>query len=80
MEFSRAGLTIDEKPWIQALERAEGYLKLSNGARSPVGLTTSGGMAQPHSSRRSILPAARSAPSITATSPTASELITSILS
>jgi len=59
-------LAVDEKPSIQALERAQGYLKLPNGrALWPVNRMTIGGMARRRSLPPSTSPAARSSAATT---------------
>jgi transposase len=59
-------LAVDEKPSIQALERAQGYLNCPMGARSAASRTITSGTAPPPCSQPSTSPVARSAPSITA--------------
>ena len=56
-------LAVDEKPAIQALERAQGYLKLPNAARSTASRTSTGAATRPPCSRRSRSPPVRSRPS-----------------
>ena len=58
-------LAVDEKPSIQALERAQGYLKLPNGRRSPANRMIISGTARPPCSPRSTSAAARSSAATT---------------
>ena len=45
-------LSVDERPSIQALERAQGFLRLPDGNRSTASVMATNVTARPHRSRR----------------------------